>query len=393
MNGTGTTETRTRERMRLVGVGRAGVSIVERMLVARSGMFNAAVVDTDARTLGGSQAGIRIQVGDKATRGMGTGGDPATGRKAAEAGVEQLKSVVAGAEVVLIVAGLGGGTGSGVVPELIRVTHAAGAMSLCFVSMPFRFEGSDCTARADAALEEIIAGSDVTVVVRNEDVCDPGAGDLKLKDAFEKADEALSVGAYAIWKLVSHEGLIGLGFADLHTVLKQSGDAYSLGFGWGSGAGRAEVAVRSALECPLLGQGALEKAGAMLVGIIGDAALTLKETDRIMTEVRTTTRMTSGVYMGAVVDEAAQDRLLVTIMVSQKRMMPQKLPDPSGAEKAAVGGRKANEGKQTLPMQVDLNLVSAPSDKGRFKDVAPTILDGEDLDVPTFVRRGIYVEK
>lgn len=379
--------------VKLIGIGRAGVSIVDRILGHGHGAFSAAVIDTDSRTVSASGASMRILAGERTARGMGTGGDPATGRKIAEHEFAQLKTAVAGARVVCIVAGLGGGTGSGVLPVLVQAAHDAGAMTLCFVSMPFLFEGAECAVRADAALEEVVGSADVTVVVRNEDVCETSSGDIKLKDAFDKADEALAIGAYSLLKLVSQEGLIGLGFSDLHAVLEKSGDVYSMGYGWSAGPGRAESAARAALESPLLGQGALVKAEAILVGIIGDSSLTIRETDRIIAEVRDISRRTSGISMGAVVDDGVQDKLLVTIMISQKRPGAPGRQAAEVSQPAPAAARKPSEGKQPVATQGDLLLDSTHVDRGRFKDSTPTIRDGEDLDLPTFFRRHLHFER
>lgn len=383
--------------MRIVGIGKAGGNIVNRMMRLWPSTPHAVAVDTDSESLAKSLAPSRVQIGRDLTRGLGSGGDPGLGARAAEEDVALLRGVVSEADVVFVIAGLGGGTGSGAAPVLVRCAQEAGAMTVCLVTMPFRFEGAEYMTRADDALNRLLDAVDVVVVVRNDDCFDIEKGSTPLIEAFEEADETICTGAYAIWKMMSDEGALNLGFADFRGTMRHGGESYAMGYGWGEGADRAGEAVRTAVNCPMLGKGTLVKANAMLVGIIGGTGMTLTEMNSIMTEVRTAARRTSGVYMGAVIDKGFDNRILVTIMALHGRLAPRKQEEPlpavqSDAPQDAGARKKAPPRQESNVTQPDLGLHSSPG-TGRFKGMEPTSFGGENVDEPAYLRRGVHILK
>lgn len=381
-------------RMRVIGVGKAGGNIVNRMMKLWPQTPHAVAVDTDAESLSKSLAPARVQVGKELTRGLGSGGDPDLGGKAGREDEAMLRGIVADTDIVFVVAGLGGGTGSGVLPVLVRCAQEAGAMTLCLVTMPFRFEGAECMTRADTALLRILDIADVAVVVQNDECFDIEKGNTPLTEAFEEADETICAGSYAIWKMMSDEGALNLGFSDFRSALKHGGEFYTLGYGWGEGDNRAAEAVKAAMNCPMLGKGALEKADALLVGIVGGDAMTLNEINAMMGDVRTAARRTSGVFMGAVIDKGLEDRILVSIMALQGKLSRDKPEKPPEVREppAPAGARKKGQKQDTGIVQQDLGL-HGPTGTGRFKGMEPTSFAGENVDEPTYLRRGIRIVK
>ena len=382
------------ERMRIVGVGKAGVNIVHRVMELWPNTPHAVAVDTDAESLAKSRAPTRVQIGKELTRGLGSGGNPELGGKAGEEDAALLREIVSDTDIVFVIAGLGGGTGSGATPVLVRCAQEAGAMTLCLVTMPFRFEGAECMTRADVALNRLLEIADVAVVVQNDDCFDIEKGSTPLVEAFEEADETICAGSYAIWKMMSDEGAINLGFSDFRNVLRHGGDYYAMGYGWGVGVDRAGDAVKAAVNCSMLGKGALAKADALMVGIIGGASMTLNEINAMMSEVRTTARRTSGVFMGAVIDKGLGDRLLVSVMALQGKPAPKKPDDKPESVDAPLtaGARKKGQQQQASAIQPDLGLHSSQG-SGRFKGMEPTNFAGENVDEPAYLRRGIHVVK
>lgn len=378
------------DRIRIVGLGNAGCSIVSCIVGQWPALASSAVVNTDAQSLADSSAPFRLQIGKEITNGMGAGGNVQVGRRAGEDSVEMLQGLFADTDLVFLVAGLGGGTGSGAAPVVIKTAHEAGATVLCFAALPFQFEGKDRRALAEQALSELLEATDTVIVVPNDRLTEAALGDTSLKEALVEGDRTLSMGVYAVWKLVSQRGMLNLSFADLRNLAERSGGACTLGYGVGQGEDKAVAAAHAALICPMLGENALARAETLLVSIVGGSSLTLRETNEIMSVINSKARKDASVFMGTVADEDMQDDLLVTIVASSGWKASN---GDQGASHTlfADDGKGDEPRKKPEPAQPDLGL--ATTGKGRFKNAEPTILAGEDLDVPTFVRRGIYVEK
>jgi len=324
-------------------------------------------------------------------KGMGAGGDPEVGRRAAEDDADLLRNLFAETDIAFIVAGLGGGTGTGAIPVLVKMAHDAGTLTLCFVTTPFEFEGESRRARAERGLEELVGLSDLTVVVPNQRLFEVSGGNASLKDAFAQADLALSTGIYAIWELVSRHGLINVDFADLQNLARHSGGACGLAHGQAGGENRAGLAASAALDCPMMGREAVADAAALLVSVVGSADITLGEINEITTVVGAAARKGSHVFMGATIDANLDDSVLVTIVASQRWDQDEEPKEEQAETTPATGGKK--HGRKQKPQATQADLALTTRRKGRFKDVEPTIFEGEDMDVPTFIRRGISVDR
>jgi cell division protein FtsZ len=382
-------------RISIVGAGGAGCKVIDRLAAAPDEGTTLIAVNTDARSLEGSRAMVKLQIGSARTQGLGCGGDPATGRLAAEEDIEMIRSLFPNVDLVLLVVGLGGGTGTGASPILLNAARDAGAMTLCFATLPFRFEGGRRRAEADQAVSELRTLADALILVPNDRLSE-SVGEAQVAKAFDKADEVLCAGISSVCKLLTAPGYISLDFADLKQVATGSGGVCTFGYGMGSGKNKAETAVAALLENPLLERGSvLASSGALLVSIVGSSDLTLKDVTVIMNRITAKAGRDDHVLMGTVLDETWQDRVGVTVVAAETpagrpaAAPDEPTPEPAPSEPAAAGGRKK---RKQAPLQTRMRLFDSAG-KGKFKDVEPTILDGQDLDTPTFMRRGIAIEK
>lgn len=389
-----------RIRISIVGVGGAGCKVIDRVTATPDEGTTLIAVNTDARALEDSRAMVKLQIGAARTRGLGSGGDPATGRLVAEEDLEMIRSLFPNVDLVLLVVGLGGGTGTGASPVLLSAARDAGAMTLCFATLPFRFEGGRRRAEADQAVSELRNLADALILVPNDRLSE-SVGEAQVAKAFEKADEVLCAGISSICRLLTAPGYISLDFADLKQVATGSGGACTFGYGTGAGKNKAEAAVAALLESPLLERGnVLAASGSLLVSIVGSSDLTLKDVTVIMNRITARAGRDDHLIMGTVLDESWQDRVGVTVVaeeapasepaaVAPTASDEQQPAEPAAATPAPAGGRKKRKQAQ---LQTRMRLFDSTG-KGRFKDSEPTILDGHDLDTPTFLRRGIAIEK
>ncbi|MEI6219580.1 MAG: cell division protein FtsZ, partial [bacterium] len=338
------------------------------------------------KQLSTSRSPIRIQIGAAVTKGMGAGGDPDAGRQGAEDDAELLRNVLVDTDIAFMVAGLGGGTGTGALPVLVKIARDAGVLTLCFVSTPFDFEGESRKIRAERGLAELVGIADITVVVPNQKLFEVTDGNASLKDAFSQTDEALSMGVYAIWQLVSRHGLINVDFADLQNLAHHSGGACRLSHGQANGPQRAGLAAGAALDCQMLGREGVAESSALLVSVVGGSDITLREINEITGMIGAAAGKGTRVFMGATIDADMADNILVTIVA-----FPQWKQEPESAGVAPAAGRK--HGNKNRPQATQTDLALTAMRKGRFKDVDPTMFEDEDMDIPTFIRRGIAVEK
>lgn len=375
------------ERIRIIGVGKAGCSVVGCIVERWANRLSTVAVHTHEKILAASMAPVRLQIGAVVTRGMGAGGDPEIGKRAAEDDAELLRNTLVDTDIAFLVAGLGGGTGTGVLPAMVKMAREAGVLTLCFVTTPFEFEGDSRKARAERGLDELIGLADITVVIPNQQIFEATGGNASLKDAFSHADQALSTGVYAIWQLVSRHGLINVDFADLQSLASHTGGACGLAHGQAEGPDRAAAAARAALECPMLHRETVAQSAALLVSVVGGSDITLREINEITGAVSGAAAKGAHIFMGATIDADLADSVLVTIVASRHWEQDQ----ASEPANTAVAGKKQGRKQKSQATQTDLALMAMR--KGRFKDVEPTIYQGEDMDVPTFIRKGITVEK
>ena len=319
--------------IRVVGVGGGGLNALQRMIDADIHGVEFVAINTDAQQLAMSDASVKLQIGRELTSGLGSGADPELGRKAAEDSIDRLRQVLKGSDLVFVTAGEGGGTGTGAAPVIARAARELGALTVGIVTMPFGFEGKRRTEAAQAGLDALQESVDTLIVVPNDRLLEVLERGVSMIDAFRMADDVLRQGVQGICDLITRPGVINLDFADVRTVMAESGSAL-MGIGMATGAGRGREAARRALDSPLIGQ-RIRGATGVLLSIMGPADLTLQEVTEAAEAVREAADGQANIIFGTSVDETLGDQLWVTVIATgfersvSKRGEPERSRDRS----------------------------------------------------------------
>jgi cell division protein FtsZ len=383
--------------VKFIGVGNAGLALLGAVATPEFAGAEFMAINTDAASLAASAATVKIHLENKLLRGLGSGGDPERGGALAEEHFSTLKSACAGANVVCILAGLGGGAGSGISPVLAKAAREAGALVLAFVTLPFDCEGNRREAQAQAALEKLKAAADGVICLPGQKVFKLVDENTSLVDTFNFSGGFLIEGVRGVWQLLTRPGLIQVHFSDLCGLLKDRHAENVFAFVEASGAGRAREVVEKILAHPLLDEGrALADSDAVLVSLMAGKDLTMAEVNRVMESVKRQCSHAQ-IIMGAAVDAACLGKLSVTIIAAKQNLaaanLPTRVETRTGTPNAtsqrdvviARPPRARRPGSKAVQTQLPLTIVS----KGRFDKSEPTLHHGEDLDVPTFLRRGV----
>ena len=393
-------DTMAASRIGVVGVGGGGGNTIDSMATHWENGPSLIAVNTDAQDLKTTQANTRIKIGERITRSMGTGGDSKIGKLAAEDDFDTLQGLFRGMDLVFVVTALGGGTGTGAAPVVARAAHETGAMVIAFATLPFSFEGDRRMSQARQGLIELQDQADVVIVIPNQALFAAAGANATAEEAFKQADYFLSMGVFAIWKLLTQRGIINLDFATLRMVARCSGGASVFSYGEGKGPERATTAIQAVLNSPLLEGGkALSEAESILVSILGGPDMSVREVEQIMSGIEGAARKDAHIHMGTAIDESWHDTISVTIVASRFWQGDEEADDKFIPEPATMEGmtpvtapanprKKKKKGGDSHP-QLTLESIS----KGIFKDVEPTVVDGEDMDVPTFIRRRVVVDR
>src|SRR3972149_3600556 len=265
-------------KIRVMGIGGGGSNALNSMISQSSIQgVDFIAVNTDAQSLLLNQAATKVQIGEEMTKGLGSGGNPEVGIQAAEESYEKLKDILEGTDMVFLAAGLGGGTGTGATPVIARAAKEVGALTVAVVTKPFTFEGTRRMVTAEDGIEELREKVDTLIVIPNQRILDVVDKKVSLLEAFRVADSVLTQGVQGISDLITVPGLINVDFADVKTIMRDSGSAL-MGIGTGVGENRAQTAARSAIASPLL-EITMDGARGVLFNIIGGPDLTMTEVD------------------------------------------------------------------------------------------------------------------
>ncbi len=302
-------------RIQVVGVGGAGLNAVNRMIDAGINQVDFVAVNTDVQQLQLSDAETKIHIGRELTQGLGSGSDPAVGRQAAEESHDQIKSSLRGADMVFVTAGEGGGTGSGAAPVIAEVAKSLGALTVGIVTVPFKFEGTKRRAQAESGIEALRRECDTTIVIPNDRLLEVLDKSTSMLDAFKIADDVLRQGVQGICDLITLPGLINLDFADVRTIMENSGTAL-MGIGFSSSAeNRAREAAERALRSPLIDT-ELGAARGILLSIAGGTDLSLLEVNDAAEVIRQTATDDTQIIFGATIDERLTGQVWVTVVAT-----------------------------------------------------------------------------
>ena len=302
-------------RLKVIGCGGAGGNAVNRMIGAGLRGVEFIVANTDMQALAQSLAPTRIQIGVNTTRGLGSGGDPSTGRRSAEEDEAAITDAVADADMVFITAGMGGGTGTGSAPVVARLARQAGALTVAVVTKPFQFEGRRRLRQADEGLAELRNEVDTLLVIPNERLLSVVDKTTALSEAFSVADNVLLQATRGISELVTVPGLVNLDFADVKSIMACRGNAL-MGTGRGNGPNRAVDAASQAVSSPLLEDVSIHGAEGVLVNITGGRDLTLHEVNEAAQVVTQAAGDDANVIFGAVIDPSLDGDLLITVVAT-----------------------------------------------------------------------------
>ena len=300
--------------IRVVGVGGAGLNAVNRMIDAGLSGVEFIAVNTDLQQLALSDADVKIHIGRELTGGLGSGAEPAIGKRAAEEAHDQIKRALRGSDMVFVTAGEGGGTGSGAAPVVAGIAREVGALTVGIVTMPFRFEGTKRRSQADEGVHYLREDCDTVIVIPNERLLEVLDKHTSMLDAFKIADDVLRQGVQGICDLITEPGLINVDFADVRTIMKGAGSAL-MGIGFATGENRAAEAAERALRSPLVDT-ELVSARGILLSIAGGNDLSLYEVNEAAELVRQAATDDTNIIFGATVDERLEGQVWVTVIVT-----------------------------------------------------------------------------
>jgi cell division protein FtsZ len=300
--------------IKVVGIGGGGVNAVNRMIELGLRGVEFIAINTDAQALLMSDADVKLDVGRELTRGLGAGADPEVGRRAAEDHAEEIEEALAGADMVFVTAGEGGGTGTGGAPVVARIAKSIGALTIGVVTKPFGFEGKRRSSQADIGVANLKSEVDTLIVVPNDRLLEISDRGISMLEAFATADQVLLAGVQGITDLITTPGLINLDFADVKSVMQGAGSAL-MGIGSSRGADRAIKAAELAVASPLL-EASIEGAHGVLLSIQGGSNLGIFEINDAARLVQEAVHAEANIIFGAVIDDTLGDEVRVTVIAA-----------------------------------------------------------------------------
>ncbi len=300
--------------IRVVGVGGAGLNAVDRMIDAGITQVDFIAVNTDIQQLQMSDAATKIHIGSELTEGLGSGADPEIGRRSAEDSYDALKRTLRGSDMVFVTAGEGGGTGSGAAPVVARIARELGALTVGIVTMPFSFEGSRRRKQAEDGIAALREACDTLIAIPNDRLLEVLDKSTSMLDAFRIADDVLRHGVQGVCDLITNPGLINLDFADVRTIMADSGSAL-MGIGYATGENRAREAAERALNSPLI-EAEIAGARGILLSIAGGDDLTLYEVNEAAEAVRSAATDDTNIIFGATIDDRLDGQIWITVVAT-----------------------------------------------------------------------------
>lgn len=367
-------------RIKVVGVGGGGCNAVDRMIDEGLQGVEFVAINTDAQALMLSKASTRVRVGEKLTRGLGSGGDPEVGRKATEESQEELYTVLKGADMVFITAGMGGGTGTGGAPIVAQIAKEVGSLTIGVVTRPFTFEGSRRIQSAEAGISRFKEQADTLIVIPNDRLLQIVDKRANLQQAFRMADDVLRQGVQGISELITVPGLINLDFADVRTIMSEGGAAL-MAVGTAKGEDAARIAAEQAISSQLLDI-TIDGARGILFNVTGGPDLTLFDVNQAAAIIKETAHPDVNLIFGAVIDQNMKDAVRITVIATgfERTGVPRRIQDERPLE------RERPRERENHPMPIEPPAPSQPVRPQPNRDFQPRSFNTEDLDIPTFLR-------
>ncbi|OQY05225.1 MAG: cell division protein FtsZ [Desulfobacteraceae bacterium 4572_123] len=381
-------------KIKVIGVGGAGGNAINNMIESQLKGVKFIVANTDAQSLETSKAPVKIQMGERLTEGLGAGANPQVGRDAALENTDAIQNALEDSHMVFITAGFGGGTGTGAAPVIAEIAKEMGALTVAVVSRPFSFEGKKRARQADEGIDALKDVADTVITIPNDRLRGLASKNAKMVDMFKKADEVLLHSVKGITDLIMMPGLVNLDFADVRTTMSRAGMAI-MGIGIASGENRAVEAAERAISHPLLEDISISGAKGVLMNISCTSDLTMEEmteaSDRIYQEVGDEAE----IIWGTVIDDSLGDEMRVTVIATGIGNGSDSLAGPEKIAEFAPRGKLRD--LTPAEMQAATNLdeptflreqkAVGESSGATYRGYKGIIIDNNDLDVPTFLRR------
>ena len=352
--------------IKVIGVGGAGNNAVNRMLDLGIKNVDFIAVNTDRQALQKSKANTKIQIGEKITRGLGAGANPDVGAQSAEESKQEITEVLRGADMVFVTAGMGGGTGTGAAPTVAGLAKEMGILTIGVVTKPFTFEGKKRLAQAERGIESLKGKVDTLIVIPNDKLLQVIDRKTSMAEAFMMADDILRQGVQGISDLITVTGAINLDFADVKTIMQNTGMAH-MGIGFASGENKAEDAAKQAIQSPLL-ETTIEGARGVIINVTGGIDLGLQEVNTAAELIQRSVDPEANIIFGTVVDESMNDEIQITVIATG-------FEDQN--EVSGIGKRADSIISKTWG---DKKLNSIPSSQDLNNSQ-------NDLDIPSFLRK------
>jgi cell division protein FtsZ len=359
--------------IKVVGVGGGGCNAIDRMIDEGLQGVEFIAINTDAQALMLSKALTRVRIGDKLTRGLGSGGDPDTGRKAAEESNEEMYDVLRGSDMVFITGGMGGGTGTGACPIIAQIAKEVGALTIGVVTRPFSFEGSRRIQSAEGGISKLKEQADTLIVIPNDRLLQIVDKRANLQDAFRMADDVLRQGVQGISELITVPGLINLDFADVRTIMSEGGAAL-MAVGSAKGEERAREAAEKAISSQLLDI-TIDGARGILFNVTGGPDLTLFEVNQAAAIIKETAHPDVNLIFGAVIDQEMGDEIRITVIATgfERTGIPRRVLDKPASRPETSSAKVPEHSEVSAGASVPVEF-------------QPRTFNTEDLDIPTFLR-------
>jgi cell division protein FtsZ len=378
---------RLKASIKVVGVGGGGSNAVNRMIL--SGMSGAEfwVMNTDAQVIDTASTQTRLQLGQKITRGLGAGGNPAIGMKAAEESRDDIISALEGADMVFITAGMGGGTGTGAAAVVAGIAREIGALTVAVVTRPFTFEGRRRQQQAIQGLESLRENVDTLIVIPNDKLLDVVERRTSMQEAFRIADEVLLRGVQGISDIITIPGLINVDFADVKAIMSLSGSAI-MGVGKGSGEGRALEAARMAVNSPLL-ETSIEGASGVIFNVTGGSDMTLHEVNEAAEIIYQSVDKDANIIFGSVIDERIQGEIQITVIATGFELKSPHFRQDGSTEslrapfEAPIGAAGAASTTTGVPRPVIAGSAGKPTQTLNMSNTVPPLFGKENKEEPS----------
>ena len=371
-------------RIKVIGVGGSGGNAVNRMISSDISGVEFWAINTDAQALTNSSAPKRLHLGQKLTRGLGAGGNPSIGQKAAEESREEIAAALENTDLVFITAGMGGGTGTGAAPVVAEVAKEVGALTVGIITKPFTFEGRRRQMQAEEGLEALKSRVDTLIVIPNDKLLSVASEQTTMQDAFKIADDVLRQGVQGISDIITIPGLVNVDFADVRAVMADAGSAL-MGIGIGSGKSRAREVATAAISSPLL-EASIDGARGVVFNITGGSDLTLHEVNSAAEIIYEVVDPNANIIFGAVVDERLQGEMRITVIATgftsetAASTRREKRGRSSSSVKSSLGGSSSSSGSESpAPL---FEPKSPPASTPTPRDLPNT-----GLDIPDFLQR------